>query len=136
MPGAGASLELTRPVTAIAVDPADNSGKSIYITFGRLGEGDYRHVWHFNGTRWEPRSGPEPPSITPITPSTAGARPHPIAADPVNLRLMDVHTNAIAVDPANPSHLYVGADIGIWRSTDAGKTWSTFSSRAPRRRRP
>jgi hypothetical protein len=125
---AGASLELTGPVTAIAVDPADHSGQSIYITFGRLGEGDYRHVWHFNGTRWEPRSGPEPPSIIPIA---IGARPHPIAADPVNLRLMDVHTNAIAVDPANPSHLYVGADIGIWRSTDAGKTWSTFSSGLP-----
>ena len=101
-------LDLTGPVTAIAVDPADHSGKSIYITFG--GSGDYRHVWHFNGTRWQPRSGPE----------TGG-----------DASLLDVHTNTIAVDPANPSHLYAGADIGIWRSTDAGMTWGTFSSGLP-----
>jgi hypothetical protein len=106
---AGSSpLELTGPVTAIAVDPADSSGKAIYITFG--GGGDYRHVWHFDGTHWEQRSGPGPGGGT---------------------SLMDVHTNTIAVDPAHPSHLYVGADIGIWRSTDAGMTWSTFSSGLP-----
>ena len=101
-------LELTGPVTAIAVDQADHSGKSVYITFG--GSGDYRHVWHFNGTRWQQRSGPG------------------LGED---ASLLDVHTNTIAADPANPSHLYVGADIGIWRSTDAGMTWSTFSSGLP-----
>jgi hypothetical protein len=101
-------LELTGPVTAIAVDPADHSGKSIYITFG--GSGDYRHVWHFDGTHWQQRSGPESGGAT---------------------SLLDVHTNTVAVDPAHPSHLYVGADIGIWRSNDAGLTWSTFSSGLP-----
>jgi photosystem II stability/assembly factor-like uncharacterized protein len=98
------------PITDIAVDPADSSGRSIYVALG--GTGDYRHVWHFNGTqsRWQQRSGPE-----------AGHHDS----------LLDVHTNALVVDPDNPSHLYVGADIGIWRSTDAGATWSTFSSGLP-----
>jgi hypothetical protein len=104
---AGADF-LLGPITDIAVDPADTSDRSIYITFG--GTGDYHHVWHFNGTRWQQRSGPE---------------------DAEDNRLLDVHTNAIVVDPDNPSHLYVGADIGIWRSTDGGLTWSTFSSGLP-----
>jgi hypothetical protein len=108
--GGGDSLPLEGPVTDIAVDPADTSGKSIYLTLG--GTGDYRHVWHFDGTRrrWQQRSGPE--------------RGHRDS-------LLDVHTNAIVVDPANPSHLYVGADIGIWRSPDAGATWATLSSGLP-----
>ena len=51
---------LKTPITSIAVDPADNSGNSIYITMG--GMGDYRRVWHFDGTtqKWEQRSGPNP----------------------------------------------------------------------------
>ena len=95
-------------ITDIAVDPADTSDRSIYVALG--GTGDYRHVWHFNGTRWEQRSGPE---------------------DDEDHRLLDVHTNAIVVDPDDSSHLYVGADIGIWRSTDGGVTWSTFSGGLP-----
>jgi hypothetical protein len=106
--GGAHRLRLTAPVTDIAVDPADSSGKSIYIAFA--GTGDYRHVWHFNGTKWQQRSGPE--------------ASHPDS-------LLDVHTNAIVVDPDNPSHLYVGADIGIWQSPDAGSTWSTFSNGLP-----
>jgi hypothetical protein len=111
--GGGDALPLQGPVTDIAIDPADSSGNSIYITFGGNGDfllGDYRHVWHFNGTRWQQRSGPQADALA---------------------RLLDVQVNAIAVDPANPSHLYVGADIGIWRSTDSGGTWSTFSRGLP-----
>src|SRR5689334_22574476 len=37
-------------VTAIAVDPSNPD--RIYITFG--GAGDYRRVWFFDGTGWEP----------------------------------------------------------------------------------
>ena len=36
--------------------PGDATGDSIYITFG--GVGDWRHVWRFNGTQWQQRSGP------------------------------------------------------------------------------
>lgn len=96
------------PVTSIAVDPADASGDSIYITLG--GRGDYRHVWHYDGSRWEARSGPQ-----------AGS----------DDSLMDVQHNAIVCDTEHPGHLYVGADIGVWRSTDSGATWEPFVNGLP-----
>ncbi len=106
--GGANSLPLNGWVTDIAIDPADATGASIYITFG--GNGDWRHVWHWNGTQWAHRSG-----------SASGA------AD----ALLDIHHNAIIVDPANTSHVYLGADIGVWRSTDGGGTWSVFSQGLP-----
>jgi hypothetical protein len=45
--------------------------------------------------------------------------------------LLDVAANAVVVDPANPSHLYVGADIGVWRSTDSGANWTPISQGLP-----
>jgi hypothetical protein len=101
-------LGLDGPITDIAVDPSDATGNSIYITFG--GTSDYRHVWHFNGTQWQQRSGP--------------------SAGHAN-SLLDVQHNAIVVDPANTNHIYVGADIGTWRSTDGGATWTSFSEGLP-----
>ena len=106
--GGANSLPLAGVVTDIAVDRADVTGNSIYLTFG--GSGDYRHVWHFNGTQWSQRSGP--------------------AGNPT-AKLLDVQHNAIVVDPANPSNLYAGADIGIWHSTDGGANWSVFSDGLP-----
>ena len=103
-----APLPAGGPITDIIVDPADESGDSIYVTLG--GHGDYRHVWHFDGQVWQHRSGP--------------------ASNP-DKRLMDIQHNAIAVDTAHPNHLYVGADIGIWRSTDGGRHWDTFSNGLP-----
>lgn len=102
------ALPLAGVVTDIGVDPADPTGNSVYIAFG--GTGDYRHVWHFNGSVWAQRSGP--------------------AAGSVN-SLLDVQANAIAVDPANPTHVYLGADIGIWRSTNGGATWAPYSQGLP-----
>jgi len=107
MGGANALL-LAGPVTDIAVDPADATGGSIYITFG--GSGDYRHVWHFDGTQWQQRSGPAAGDVA---------------------SLLDVQANAIAVDPANPTDVYVGADIGVWRSTNGGGAWASFSEGLP-----
>jgi len=86
---------------------ADASRASIYIAFG--GTGDYRHVWHFDGTRWTARSGP-PTGTT---------------------NLLDVEHNAITVDAASPTQLYVGADIGVWHSPDAGQTWRPLPNGLP-----
>ena len=93
--GGTSALPLAGVVTDIAVDRADGSGNSIYVTFG--GSGDYRHVWHFNGA--------------------SGTSGRPGGGDPD--ALLDVQHNAIVVDPMNPTHVYAGADIGIWRSTAA-----------------
>jgi len=106
--GSPNDLPIAGPVTDIAVDPADANGNSIYITFG--GTGDYRHVWHFDGSQWQQRSGP--------------------AAAPAQ-KLLDVQHSAIVVDPVHTSHVYAGADIGIWHSTDGGVTWATFSHGLP-----
>ena len=104
--GGANQLPLAGPVTDIAVDPANDS--RVYITFG--GTGDYRHVWFFDGAQWAQRSGP--------------------AAGNIN-SLLDIQTTAIVVDPANPAHLYVGADLGVWRSTDSGNNWVLYSEGLP-----
>jgi hypothetical protein len=104
--GGANQLPLGGPVTDIAVDPTNLD--CVYVTLG--GNGDYRHVWFFDGTQWQQRSGP--------------------AAGSMN-SLLDIQATAIVVDPFNPTNLYVGADIGVWRSTDGGMTWETFSQGLP-----
>jgi hypothetical protein len=106
--GGANALPLVGPVTDITVDPGDTTGGSIYISFG--GTGDYRHVWHFDGTQWQQRSGPAAGNLA---------------------SLLDVQATAIAVDPANPTDVYVGADIGVWRSTNGGSTWAPYSEGLP-----
>jgi hypothetical protein len=100
---------LSGPVTGITNDPADAAGNSIFVALG--GSGDFRHVWHYDGAKWEPRSGP--------------------GAANSKQSLMDVHHNVIVADPKSPQTLYAGADIGVWRSTDAGKTWRPFAEGLP-----
>jgi hypothetical protein len=42
-----------------------------------------------------------------------------------------VEHNAIVVDPLNHSHVYVGADIGVWRSPDGGNNWTLIQNGLP-----
>lgn len=106
--GGTASLTIARPVTDIAVDPANTSGGAIYVAFG--GIGDYRHVWHFDGARWAARSGPAAGNVA---------------------SLVDVQASALAIDPRNPRRIFAGADIGVWESRDGGATWAPFSEGLP-----
>jgi hypothetical protein len=36
---------------------------------------------------------------------------------------VDIPHNAILLDPANPNIVYVGTDIGVWKSTNAAANW-------------
>jgi hypothetical protein len=100
-------LGLTGLVTDVAIDWSDPSLASIYVAFG--GMGDFRHVWHFDGTRWDARSG------------AAGS----------GTNLLDVEHNALVVDRTAAQSLYAGADIGVWHSTDSGATWEPLSNGLP-----
>ena len=90
------SLGVTGLINDVAIDWADPTGSSIYVAFG--GSGDSRHVWWFDGTHWQARSG-----------GAAGG-------------LLDVEHNALTVDRHGPSNVYVAADIGVWHSSDRGQT--------------
>jgi hypothetical protein len=103
----GGALPLVGLITDIEVDPSDTTKQSIFISFG--GAGDYRHVWHFDGSAWQARSGP-----------SAGA--------PTSL--LNVEHNALAIDPVT-STVYAGADIGVWKSNDGGLNWSAFENGLP-----
>ncbi|MHC5212726.1 MAG: WD40/YVTN/BNR-like repeat-containing protein [Planctomycetota bacterium] len=39
-------------------------------------------------------------------------------------KLPDVPTTAVVVDPDKPGHVYVGNDIGVWRTTNGGASWA------------
>jgi photosystem II stability/assembly factor-like uncharacterized protein len=103
---AGGALPLNGLITDVLVDRTDAALESIFICFG--GQGDGRHVWRFDGTRWENRSG------------TVGS----------GTELLDVEHNALQQDPAT-NRLYVGADIGVWESTDGGLNWEPMSLGLP-----
>jgi hypothetical protein len=101
-------LELGGFVQDIAIDWADTSLASIYIAFGGIGHP--RHVWHFDGMRWEARSG--------SAASDTG-------------QLLDVEHNAIVVDRKAPDNVYVGADIGVWHSPNRGQVWEPLPNGLP-----
>jgi photosystem II stability/assembly factor-like uncharacterized protein len=98
-------LGLTGLISEVAIDWADATGGSVYVAFG--GMGDRRRVWHFDGTRWEVRSG-------------TGSN-----------TLLDVEHNALTVDRSAPNNVYVGADIGVWHSSDGGMNWSPLENGLP-----
>ncbi|HEX8150251.1 MAG TPA: MBG domain-containing protein [Pyrinomonadaceae bacterium] len=47
-------------------------------------------------------------------------------------QLPDAPANAFAVDPADSNTLYLGTDIGVYRSVDGGANWAPFSNGLPR----
>ncbi|HEX8294408.1 MAG TPA: MBG domain-containing protein [Pyrinomonadaceae bacterium] len=47
-------------------------------------------------------------------------------------QIPDVPANAFVVDPADSNTLYLGTDIGVYRSVDGGANWAPFSNGLPR----
>ena len=46
-------------------------------------------------------------------------------------RLPDIPVNSLAIEPAAPGTMYAGTDIGVFRTTDGGASWSQFSQGLP-----
>ena len=49
----------------------------------------------------------------------------------ISFDLPDVPTNAVIVDPLFPNNIYVGNDIGVFYSMDAGLTWNRYQEGLP-----
>ncbi|HEY0048661.1 MAG TPA: FG-GAP-like repeat-containing protein [Pyrinomonadaceae bacterium] len=45
--------------------------------------------------------------------------------------LPNIPTNTLVIDPRDPNTLYVGTDIGVFRSLTDGGTWETFNNGMP-----
>jgi len=43
----------------------------------------------------------------------------------------DVPVNSLVIDPLNATHFYIGTDVGVFRTTNAGSTWQLFSDGLP-----
>ncbi|MEE4274058.1 MAG: hypothetical protein V2I67_20440 [Thermoanaerobaculales bacterium] len=84
-------------VTSLAVDPS--SQEVIYATYAGFGGA---HVWRSEdfGETWEPLDG-----------SGASALP-------------DIPAHSVVVDPTDANRIYLGTDLGVFTSTDRGRTWA------------
>lgn len=49
----------------------------------------------------------------------------------ISSNLPDIPVNALVIDPDDVNTLYIGTDIGVYRTTDAGASWSRFSNGLP-----
>lgn len=45
--------------------------------------------------------------------------------------LLDFQYNSIVINPALPTQLFVGSDVGVWKSDNNGDDWETFSFGLP-----
>jgi photosystem II stability/assembly factor-like uncharacterized protein len=95
-----------QPVSRVKVDP--NNKTVAYATFVGSGFGGVNHVW-----------------------KTTNLGPTPATWTAIGNGLPDYSVNALAIDPRNSSHVYVGTDHGVYNSTDGGATWSAYGTGLP-----
>ena len=92
-----------RGVSDIVFDPTN--ANIIYVVYSGFDGSTPATPGHiFQIVNWQPGTGA--PSVTNIS-------------TPV-----DIPHNTIAVDPGNPNVLYIGTDVGVWKSTNAGASWA------------
>jgi hypothetical protein len=85
-------------ITSVAFDPRNVT--TLYTTYGNFGG---RHVYRStnDGASWSSSDGPGDPARS----------------------IPDVPVHSIVIDPDDSSRLYLGTDIGVFVSLDAGATW-------------
>jgi hypothetical protein len=86
-----------RYVTRIAIDPADH--RIVWLTFGGFAGGNVQ-VTRDRGATWSDQSGVAP------------------------RRLPDAPVNCVVLHPDDGNVVYVGTEVGIFASDDAGAHWS------------
>jgi photosystem II stability/assembly factor-like uncharacterized protein len=127
-------------ISAIASSPADSN----HVLMGTAEGVIHRNsaALSANGsTHWpfaKPRAGyvswlafdPADPKVAYATYATFGGTHVWQTADGgatwtgIDGNLPDLPVDSIVVDPANPTHLYIGTDMGIFVTTDGGQTWA------------
>jgi photosystem II stability/assembly factor-like uncharacterized protein len=95
-----------KPVARIKIDP--NNKAVAYASFVGSGFSGTNHVWKTTNL-----------GVTGATWTATGNG------------LPDASVNAIAIDPQNSNHVYVGTDHGVYNSTDAGATWNPYGIGLP-----
>jgi hypothetical protein len=98
-----------RTAGRVFIDPTNSS--VAYIAYGGQGITPNQHIW--KTTNLSDAAG--------TTTWTA-----------IGNGIPDVPVNAFEVDPADPTHLYAGTDIGVYTSQDAGATWVPYGTDLPR----
>ncbi|HET7226508.1 MAG TPA: T9SS type A sorting domain-containing protein [Candidatus Eisenbacteria bacterium] len=96
----------TRYVARTVFDP--NNSNVAWATFGGFGMPAGQHVWK--------------------TTNLAGGAGTWVAA---GNGIPDVPVNAITIDPNNSNDIYVGTDIGVYRSSDGGANWLPYTTGMP-----
>ncbi len=90
-----------RYVSDLAFAPTD--GNRLYVTLSGFDEGTLGQPGHVFKTT----------NALATTPTWSNVSPP-----------ADLPYNSIAVDPADPHLVYAGADVGVWKSGDAGGSWA------------
>jgi len=102
-PASGASISGGCKISSIAVDTVDATGQTAVAAVMGFGVG---HVWRTNnaGMSW--------------TNIDNGVLP-------------DSPANSVIVDPFDPTHIFVGTDIGVFETHDTGSTWAEVGTGFP-----
>ncbi|WP_405523466.1 hypothetical protein OG426_09635 [Streptomyces canus] len=108
------------PIQSIGIDPSDPD--HVWVAFTGLGV-------TFSG-RWGLTN---PLGVSHVYRSTDGGATWQDASGRfTGLNLPDVPTSAVALHPTNRGTVYVGTDVGVFRTTTSGQTWSADSHNLPR----
>ena len=111
-PGSTTMTNITGPIPSryvgrVAIDPSN--ANVAYVALNGFGLANGQHVWK--------------------TTNLLSGAPTWVAS---GFGVPDVPCNTFAIDPQNTNTLFVGTDIGVFRSIDGGTSWEPFSDGLPR----